>query len=225
MSSLKKIICLANSWKKGERCIAGIDLDTGKWVRPVCDDLYPQDGRIPQSIRLINSKEPNLLDILEIPLANTGNNFGFESENLSVLAGQWKCSAQARTEDLPKYCHNSTSILHNGRKYVYPSDLQRLPFAERRTLQLVHVESFSAEESINSEGKPEWRGSIHSVNGHTLKGAKITDPVFVKKLNAGYQALTINNCFVTVSLSLPWAHENWEGEAPCWKLIAGVIEI
>ncbi|MFP5272720.1 dual OB domain-containing protein [Coleofasciculus sp.] len=39
---MKKIICLANSRKLDERCIAGIDLNTGKWVRPVCDDRYPE---------------------------------------------------------------------------------------------------------------------------------------------------------------------------------------
>ena len=47
MSSVKRIICLANSWKIQERCIAGIDIDTGKWVRPVCDSLYPEDGKAP----------------------------------------------------------------------------------------------------------------------------------------------------------------------------------
>jgi len=40
----------------------------------------------------------------------------------------------------------------------------------------------------------------------------------------GYQPQ--QNCFVTVSLSLPYSPSaNWEGEAPCWKLIAGVIEL
>jgi len=29
------MVCLANSRKNGKRCIAGIDLDTGNWVRPV----------------------------------------------------------------------------------------------------------------------------------------------------------------------------------------------
>ena len=72
MSSLKKIVCLANSWKLNERCIAGIDISSGNWVRPVCDSLYPEDGRVPRSVRLISDKEPKVLDILEIPLADTG---------------------------------------------------------------------------------------------------------------------------------------------------------
>jgi len=28
-----------------------------------------------------------------------------------------------------------------------------------------------------------------------------------------------------VSLSMPWRPDDWEGDDPCWKLIAGVIEL
>lgn len=50
-----RIICLANSFKHTERCIAGIDLETGKCVRPVSD---LDDGRVPKKVRLIDGKEP-----------------------------------------------------------------------------------------------------------------------------------------------------------------------
>ncbi|MBC6418050.1 MAG: hypothetical protein GDA44_04290, partial [Prochloron sp. SP5CPC1] len=111
MSSMKQIICLANSRKLGESCIAGIDVDTGKWIRPVRDKLYPQDGRIPRSVRLVEGREPELLDILEIPLADTGNDFGFESENRSVLPGYWNCLGKVKTKDLLKYCGYFPHIL------------------------------------------------------------------------------------------------------------------
>jgi len=219
MSSLKKIICLANSRKHQERCIAGIDIDTGKWVRPVCDELYPQDGRIPKYIRLVEGREPELLDVLEIPLSDTGNNFGFECENLSVLDGDWKCLGRVQQTNLLRYCGN-TQILHNSWKYVNPSDLQSLPFEQRRTLQLVRAVSFSAQNSGNNK----WQGTLKTLNGQCLKDVNITDPVFVDKLNAGYQPK--NNCLLTVSLSMPYKpYSEWEGEAPCWKLISGVIEL
>ena len=79
---MTQIICLANSFKFKERCIAGINPQTGKWIRPVCD-RYPKDGRIPPDIRLIKGKEPELLDLLEIPLKNDGPDFGFESGKLN----------------------------------------------------------------------------------------------------------------------------------------------
>jgi hypothetical protein len=222
MSSLKRIVCLSNSLKLEERCIAGINLDTGNWVRPVCDSLYPNDGRVPKSARLIGGKEPDLLDILEIPLDDTGNDFGFECENLSVLPGQWSLSGRSQPSELVNYCGNFPHILHNSSKYVNPSFLKALPFKQRRTLQLVQASNISVEKS--SSGNIGWRGSLKTSNGQTLTDAKITDPVFAEKLAQGYQPTS--NYLVAVSLSMPWApHDNWEGEMPCWKLIAGVIKV
>lgn len=222
MSSLKRIVCLANSWKLDERCIAGIDLDTGKWVRPVCDSLYPENGKIPRSVRLVEGREPKLLDVLEIPLADTGNDFGFECENLSVLSGEWNFLGRLQPRELVVYCGNFSQILHNSSKYVNPSQLKALPFHQRRTLQLVQTSTFSV--TKNSTGNTGWRGSLQGVKDQILRDAKITDPVFAEKLEAGYQPQT--SCLVTVSLSMPYRpHSDWEGEAPCWKLIASVIEI
>lgn len=223
MPSSKVIICLANSWKLEERCIAGITLERGKWIRPVCDSLYSHDGRVPRQIRLIRGREPELLDVLEIPLADTGNNFGFGCENLSVLTGQWQFLGKVLPTDLLRYSSDFPYILHNPRKYVNPSYLQSLPFHQRRTLQLVKAVNFSVEQTTSSRGNTEWRGTIQASNGQRLAGAKITDPVFVKKLEAGHQPR--NGCLVTISLSIPWTPPDWNGEDPCWKLIAGVIEI
>jgi hypothetical protein len=221
MSSLKRIVCLANSWKLEERCIAGIDLDTGKWVRPVCDSLYPEDGRVPRSIRLIEGREPELLDVLQIPLADTGNDFGFACENLSVASGEWTLLGKVQPSALVGYCRNFPHILHNSSKYVKPSLLKALRFPERRTLQLIQVNSFSVTKS--SQGNTGWRGTLQTINGQTLKDAKITDPIFAEKLEAGYKPT--GSYLVTVSLGMPWApSDDWEGEAPCWKLIAGVME-
>jgi hypothetical protein len=153
MSSIKRIICLSNSLKYGERCIAGINIDTGKWVRPV-SDLFPEDGKVPESIRLIKGKEPELLDILEIPLAETGNDFGFECENLTILDGEWKLLDKAKPSDLVKYCGSFSNILHNSSKYVNPSYLQSLPFHQRHTLQLVQTANFSV--TRKSTGNTGW---------------------------------------------------------------------
>jgi hypothetical protein len=220
MSSTKRIICLSNSSKLSERCIAGIDIDSGKWVRPICDSLYPQDGRVPASIRLITNKEPELLDILEIPLDDTGNDFGFECENLTILDGEWRLIGKANPNDLVNYCGSFSNILHNTLKYVNPSDLKCLDFNQRRTLQLIKTTSFSVKESSGNG----WRGTIITTSGQNLNDAKITDPVFVENLNKGYQPT--GSYLVTVSLSMPFApHPDWEGEHPCWKLIAGVIKL
>ena len=57
MSSLVELICLANSEKKQERCIAGIDRKTEEWIRPVSSR---PSGEVPFALRKINESEPEI---------------------------------------------------------------------------------------------------------------------------------------------------------------------
>ena len=214
-----QVICLANSLKLNERCIDGINPTTGKWIRPI-SSTYPKDGRVSKHIRLVNGKEPALLDVLEIPLEQTGSDFGFESENLTLASESWQQIGQVQPKDIFQYCGNYPRILHNIHKYVNPTYLQALPLNERRTLQLVKVTQLSVTKSATQK----WKGTISTESGQQLKDASITDPVFIERLESGYRPE--HPCLVTVSLSMPFRpFDSWEGEVPCWKLIAGVIEL
>ena len=217
---MTRIICLANSWKRGERCIAGINELQGKWVRPISD--LP-DGQIPKEMRQINRLEPALLDLLDIPLAKTGRDFGFESENLSILPGKWRQVGKVPPAYLLKYCNSQAYILHNDLPYVTVEYMQSLPKCDRLSLQLVKAVRFTVKKLIQRfEGGNKWEGSIITKYNQRLT-ATITDPVFIRKLELGYRPQ--KTCLVTVSLSMPWRPDDWEGDDPCWKLIAGVVEL
>jgi hypothetical protein len=217
---MTQIICLANSWKHGDRCIAGINSLKGQWIRPVSN--LP-DGRITKEMRLIEGTEPALLDVLEIPLAKTGQDFGFECENLSVLPGKWQRVGKVPPAFLNKYCSNEEYILHNDQRYVTVNYLQSLPVSQRHTLQLVKAVELSVRPvSQRFELSSKWEGSLVTTAGQRLT-ATITDPVFIRRLELGYRPQ--NPCLATVSLSMPWRPADWEGDDPCWKLIAAVVEL
>ncbi len=219
---MTRIICLANSWKRGERCIAGIEPGKGRWVRPIS---HLPDGQIPKQMRLINRMEPALLDILEIPLADTGPDFGFESENLSVLPGKWQRKGRVKPAELLEYCSREEYILHNDKRYVTVDFMQSLPVEKRRTLELIKAVNFSVRpiKERAEGGNNKWEGSLVTEKGQILR-TTITDPVFVRKLELRYRPK--NSCLVTVSLSMPWRPDDWEEDGlPCWKLIAGVVEL
>ncbi|GBF79870.1 dual OB domain-containing protein [Aphanothece sacrum] len=222
MAKLTQLICLANSWKKGERCLAGVDVTTHQWIRPICKD-YPEDGRVPATIRLINEQEPALLDIIEIPLENEGNDFGFEAENYWIGEGKWRKVGQAKVSDIVCCCGYYWNILHNNNKYVTVPFLQHLPKAERRTLQLVYTRDFQVIGIPRSTGITNWKGSVITVNGQILENVSITDPKLTERLDQGENIQ--GACLVTISLSMPRIPPGWEGGDPCWKLIAGVIEL
>lgn len=210
---MTQIICLTNSWKLEERCIAGINPATGKWIRPVCS-LYPQDGRVPKSLRNVNGIEPALLDILEIPLEQDGPSFGFASENFTIASGAWQRVGRVQPADLLQYCGNYPHILHNSGKYVTVPYLQARSFQERRTLQLVHTTELAVESRPRVCSGMRWKGTVVTTWGQQLTNATITDPIFVERLESGYRPQ--NPCLVTVSLSMPYRpSDDWEGDDPC----------
>ena len=216
-----KILCLPNSWKRGERCIAGIELATGRWVRPVMNTV---DGGVPEHVRMLRKREPAVLDILSIPLAPTGPDFGFECENRLIMPGRWYIDGRARPEDLHAYVSDEPYLLHNTEKWVTLPFMHTLPPSSRRTLQLVETCSFQVCRTRRKQGHDTvWIGHLVTKTGQHLE-ANITDPVFSAWLNLGRQP--DQHCLVTVSLSMPWRPPSRPSdEEKCWKLIASVIEL
>jgi len=207
---------LANSWKHHDYCIAGIDLATGKWVRPV---TKLNDGRVPLVEMKLKGRIPALLDIIDIPLDTSGPDFGFESENRWILPGEWRHVSVETPETVSRYVSQPTQILHSNARTVSPDVLKALPFEKRATLQLVRIENFAVRDSWNL-GKRRWSGRLAS--GGKEFDATISDPVFHAKLNEGHKPAS--RCFLTLSLSMPFSSST--GAPPvCWKLIAGVIEL
>ena len=124
--NLTRIIALANSWKHRDSCLAGIEISTGKWVRPVTN---LDDGRVRKNDRRVGTHWPQLLDILDIPLDTTGPDFGFESENRTILRGQWHLHGQADVKDVLKYARRPHHVLHNDRKYVTIEEMKLIRMA------------------------------------------------------------------------------------------------
>lgn len=119
-----RIVCLANSYKHNERCIAGIDVETGKWVRPVSSR---EDRAITKAMRAINGKEPQILDVLEIPLENHGPDEGCQPENRLLKPGQWRIVNRMKPEKLLEYCEDDRVILNNHQDCVSPNFFSEIP--------------------------------------------------------------------------------------------------
>ena len=215
--NLTRMVVLANSWKRHDYCIAGIDLETGTWVRPVTD---LDDGRVPQRLMNLRGRVPALLDVLDIPLDSKGPDFGFECENRWILPGRWRHAGVVTAQSVSRFVIQPQFVLHTPGKSVSPDALRAMPFDQRATLQLIRVDNFSVRDNTSDQaylGRRRWTGRIQC--GDSEFEANITDPVYHEKLSGGHQPA--QDCLLTVSLSMPWPKD-----APlCWKLIAGVIEL
>jgi hypothetical protein len=81
------LICLANSYKWHNRCLAGLRADGGGWVRPVSDK---QHGELAYSqYRLPDHSEPHLLDVIRVGLSRP-EPLPHQPENWLVDNSEWK---------------------------------------------------------------------------------------------------------------------------------------
>jgi hypothetical protein len=211
------IICLANSYKHGGRCVAGIDLDTGRWIRPV---PHTQDRAITDPMMLIDGKEPKPLDIVEIPIADFGPDEGCQPENRWVKPGKWKHIGRITAQDLISYCEDDTVILHTHQEYVLPEFFTNHPRTEWRSLQLVHKQTVKFNPDRFDSNK--WRVFLCDGKGVPLD-LKLTDPVILNRLRNSEKIG--ENCILTVSLATPWSPEGSSQPKRCYKMVAGVVEL
>jgi hypothetical protein len=79
------MVCLANSRKYGGRCVAGLRLDGGGWIRPVSH--YEHGTLLWQHYTLANGQEAAILDIIRVPLAEPASE-PFQPENWRLTAGR-----------------------------------------------------------------------------------------------------------------------------------------
>jgi hypothetical protein len=122
----KTIVVLANSWKKGGRCLAGkeirrvgerIDGFAG-WIRPVSGAHIESAGKSEggqvtenEMIRALNRRElPLILEILEIPFSRSAG-VPDQPENWEVAAGQpWRSLGMCPREFLPKMADTPAAL-------------------------------------------------------------------------------------------------------------------
>ena len=62
----KTMILLAKSAKKSHYCVAGIDNQTGEWIRIISSNSQIQHAVTIDDMRYENETEPKLLDIINI---------------------------------------------------------------------------------------------------------------------------------------------------------------
>ena len=115
MSYLKRIVCLANSRKQSERCIAGIEIEGSQlhnWIRPV--SVRPMGELGVSERRLADGSDPALLDILEVPMLESRPR-GFQTENhLIDHNALWAKVGNFPQRQLLPYCKTPNPLWING---------------------------------------------------------------------------------------------------------------
>lgn len=115
MATTKRIVILANSKKHLGSCIAGVELATGNWIRPVSD--RPDEEVSADEQRLVDGMFPRPLDVVDVPLL-TPHPVGHQPENWRLdPQGKWTKIGTAAWSDLSEWATDAP--LWSNREHTF----------------------------------------------------------------------------------------------------------
>ena len=218
----KRIVCLANSRKKGGRCIAGKELladgRPGGWVRPVSDRENEAVNEIERRYR--DRSKPAILDLIDVPLLEARPR-GHQQENwLLNPEYYWTREKRVSIEDLHRLVDPVEQLWVNG--YPYRGGLNnRVPGSKAKSLKC-SLCLIKVDELVLQVYSPFPNAARTRVNGRFSYGGtdyimRVTDPACEHEFQS-IGMYPIGKCFLTISLG-----EAFE-DGYCYKLIATVIK-
>lgn len=223
MTTWRRIICLANSYKNGGRCIAGVafNLMPALWIRPV--SVHDPVGLTEAERHYADGDEPGLLDIIELPLVGQREH-AYQRENWVIdTTTKVQKSGTVSWEACKKYVSKAETLWANTSSTMSGLN-DRVPLEQLegsvQSLHLIHTPNYMIDVT---EPHPESMTKGHRVNArfdyrgvpHSLR---VTDPQMVARYQrAPVGEYAVGEALLTVSLGEPY-----HGHA--YKLVAGVME-
>jgi hypothetical protein len=224
MTTVKRIVCLANSRKLNGSCVAGKEFTrdrSGVWIRPVSARDHEEVSEYERQYQ--DGSDPRVLDVLDVPLLNPRPK-GYQQENWLLDPDHyWMRSGRATWSDLASLVDPMEPLWICG-LHTFNGMNDKIPLVQagaiRSSLRLLYVRELELCVCKPGEafGNPKRRvqGRFrHGVDDYHLW---VTDPIyeraFLLKEDGEYR---LGECFLTVSLGEPFKDD-------CHKLIAAIIE-
>jgi len=218
MGYVRDMVILATSFKHHSYCIAGKDVHSGEWIRPVSTSKGGALGK--EAIRVQNpygTFQAKPLQRVIVPFEKSAP-LKAQPENHLVAPGAWRQKYKVDRQDLEGACDHPEHLWmyddHYSDRFAYDR-LDASRGASHQSLYLIFVESIRFKRTRNYSGRPSITGSFQ-YRGERY-GFKVTDPNFAKyfKADLGYE-WEERNRFLCLSLT-----DAFEGY--CYKLIAAVL--
>lgn len=226
MAYVKRIVCLANSYKPPDgRCIAGIEVlgkgKFGSWIRPISardtaevsyDEYKYQSGH-----------SPKLLDIIDVPLLKHAPHSHQTENHILDPKSWWVKQGELAWDDLDEMRERPGSIWINS-DHTRAGYYDCMSPAEAATLEnsllLIKKKAFTVEVGTSSwngrtkriyRGKFDYKGIQHNFS--------LTDPVARSAFSTKQEGdHPLNDVYLCVSLTEPYKEDG-----RCHKLVAAVI--
>lgn len=221
---VRRMVCLANSYKNSGRCVAGIELTNdglGQWIRPISNRPGRSINTIEQTCT--DGSVCAALDVLDIDFGAPTPD-GYQSENVLITPGlRWRKIGEVTAQDLEPALHHGEAPLwpftndsYNGRHDRIAA--QHLPQIGS-SLALVRPEQaairvfpkFNDADKLDVRVRFAWGGEVNDL--------KLTDPQMLEVCQReGKGNYEVANPLMCISIGEVFAPQN-----AAYKLVAGLI--
>jgi hypothetical protein len=218
---LKRIVCLANSKKNTGRCIAGKELGSGKWIRPISARVSHEVSESERGYQ--DGTGPAVLHVIDVPLLEARPK-AYQSENWLLNPKYYweRVAAEEATVDLSSLVDVVPTLWTNGTSSsVGTNDRIDTKAAAELTTSLNFIEVDRGTLRVFAPGaaygNPKRRVQINFVHRGEPYALWVTDPrveaEYLKRPDGSYR---IGSSYLTVSLGEP-------KDGFAYKLVAAVI--
>ncbi len=216
------MLCMANSWKHQERCIAGL-LKNGTWVRPVST---AQGGAITEDQCQLDVGRPiQPLDLVRLPIEKAAPIL-HQPENQLIANKPWLLLKEKKAENnkvvslLTRSEHKKDTLFGTEDDKISWSSIERQGLAESLVLVRAVGPYFRR--------KRTWSGRTQIRSGFTFAGTDYDLPVTFEASHILQEGKNFtqssSDWWFTVSLGGAFRPYGYQ-EKYCYMLIAGAIEI
>jgi hypothetical protein len=208
-----KLLVLANSKKFNGRCVAGIDLDSGKWIRPVSNTEHGEFTGAECSVTVGGSRrQVQSLDVIEVVIGDRKPGVG-HPEDIQTNHGNWKYLESISIGEaggfLDKYLDNGQELLFNRELSVPETDAQAGKV--KKSLCVIRITDAVFDCGFKNQLRVKF---THRARKYNLPVTDESGWVASAKRNPG--SVSKGPWYFTISLSEPYNEK-------MWKLIAGGV--
>ena len=146
---IRKLIILAESAKYNNFCVAGIDIDTGEWIRPISEKAELEEAVPLEDLKYPDGSRVELLDVAEIKFFDRAVNNPIQPENFFYNEKYfWQKVGRVTLPELinKRGFDERDKIFYNDERSIFGADVEKISARESLLLLLVENLFISVEE-------------------------------------------------------------------------------
>ena len=218
----KRIVVFANSDKNNAHCLAGKDIRTKEWIRPVTDEyggaIPEEKAKMKNPHGIFNIKKLSKIDVSldrRVPLPNQPEN---------ILIGDGECTQNYNIDfgeieeyiDLPDilWCNNSSSSIGKNDRILFDM-IKNGTIKIEQSLYLIKISELLITDSNDYSRRRER--AFFTYNNYDYR-LVITDPFFKKDFYEYSNKTFIISGDIYLCISLGNVYD----DGYCYKLVAGI---